>query len=39
MSTILPPNAEQLVDEELEDRTFTNYAETMEQRNGKDHTY
>lgn len=39
MSTTLPPNAEQLVDEELKDRTFSNYTETVERRNGKDHTY
>lgn len=35
----LPPNAEQLVDEELEDRTFTNYTETVEKVSGKDRTY
>lgn len=35
----LPPNAEQLAAEELEDRTFSNYTETVERRNGKDRTY
>lgn len=39
MSTNLPPNAGQLVDEALEDRTFSNYTETVERRSGKDHTY
>lgn len=35
----LPPNAEQLVDEALEDRTFSNYTEMVEKVSGKDRTY